>query len=94
MTGHIEIANSVAQERISRMSRDRDLPPADVEDPSSWPYSDHNGPVDDDIFPADERYTHVVLPRDAVDIRDFTVGPRETLCQKCWLIHRPESECP
>lgn len=30
---------------------------------------------------------------DPKDMSEFTVGPLEVLCAKCWLIHRPEVEC-
>lgn len=29
---------------------------------------------------------------DAIDMDEFTIGPREALCTTCWLIH-PEGKC-
>ncbi|AGT12814.1 hypothetical protein PHELEMICH_76 [Mycobacterium phage Phelemich] len=30
---------------------------------------------------------------DVVDLAEFEVGPREVICAKCWLVHRPDVDC-
>lgn len=30
---------------------------------------------------------------DALDLSEFEVGPREVLCNRCYLVHRPELAC-
>lgn len=38
-------------------------------------------------------YGYVVIDTDDEhpDLADFTVGPRETLCTACWLVHPPHA---
>jgi len=89
MVNWSEVAQSVYQERISRMERHRELPPAAPEDPSSWPYGDETGPPYGD--PQEELIR--VGDGPALSMSDFTLGPREILCPHCWLMHRAEIDC-
>lgn len=82
---------SYRQELTIKEARRAPLPiDVEPEDPSSWPYSDRTGPPYTD---PQDGHRERGFSADPIDMADFTVGPREILCTKCYLIHRPGVEC-
>lgn len=92
MSDNDKVEQVIGYQHMIQSKRERGAPlPIDVapEDPSSWPYGDETGPPYGDPQ-RDERQGYSA---DTVDLAAFTLGPREVLCDKCWMMHRPEVEC-
>ncbi len=47
----------------------------------------------DNPFAMPDRYSHVIIDGDPVDMSEFELGPREIVCTRCWCVHRPEVDC-
>lgn len=89
-----QVNQVMGYQHMLQSKRQRGAPlPADVEisDPSSWPYGDENGPPYTD--PQDDQRRTGISNGDPIDMSQFTLGPREVLCQRCWLMHRAELAC-
>lgn len=44
-------------------------------------------------FVQPEGFTHVIIPDDQHELDAFVLGERETVCPRCWLIHRTDVAC-
>lgn len=90
MSSEDKISQALAYQhaQAGKIARGAVPDPDDVADPS-WPYGDESGPPyndpQDDVWPGNTA--------DQMKLADFTVGPREMLCQDCWQIHRREIDC-